>query len=318
MKPFILIFLLSFVLNAKGTLLYNKFQETSKDDYELFMFQHISYKSCLFLKVNEESFVDQYFKNKQNYLYAKNYTISKYQEKVLSEYPAVKIDLDEALDYKYVKLIEDSMYVQVAFVAAIGAVFALPESVSNWDKESILNDGITKKWSQNVAAGPVIDQDDFVINYIGHPVSGAFYYNFARGDGLNIGESFAFSVLMSSVIWEYGYEAFAEIPSIQDLISTPVVGSLMGEGLYQIETSLDENEGKIWGSSALGNVAYVFLNPMASISRSLKGAMGKNNTHATVDLMYENYTKPNQMYQENSLFQARRSEMYYGVYLTIY
>ncbi|MFZ2890098.1 DUF3943 domain-containing protein, partial [Sulfuricurvum sp.] len=52
----------------------------------------------------------------------------------------------------------------------------------------------------------------------------------ARNDGLSIGESAAFSTLMSTFFWEYGYEAFAEVPSIQDLIFTPLVGSLFGEG----------------------------------------------------------------------------------------
>ena len=81
------------------------------------------------------------------------------------------------------------------------------------------------------------------INYLGHPISGAVYYVMARNDGLNPFESFIFSTLMSSFFWEYGYEAFAEIPSMQDLVSTPIVGAFMGEYMHYLEGVLDENGG---------------------------------------------------------------------------
>ena len=88
----------------------------------------------------------------------------------------------------------------------------------------------------------------------------------ARDDGFGPWESFLYSVAMSSFFWEYGYEAFAEIPSIQDLIFTPTIGAIMGEGFYYLEKELDKKRGIIWGSKTLGNVAYFFLNPIGNIT----------------------------------------------------
>ena len=51
------------------------------------------------------------------------------------------------------------------------------------------------------------DEDDAIINYVGHPVSGAIYYTMARNDGLDPFESFLFSTLMSSFFWEANIEA---------------------------------------------------------------------------------------------------------------
>ncbi|WP_203249645.1 MULTISPECIES: DUF3943 domain-containing protein [Cysteiniphilum] len=66
--------------------------------------------------------------------------------------------------------------------------------------------------------------------YIGHPYAGAIYYMAARDSGFGEFESFLYSAFISTFFWEYGVEAFAEVPSIQDLIVTPVDGWLLGVG----------------------------------------------------------------------------------------
>ena len=144
----------------------------------------------------------------------------------------------------------------------------MPDSVTNWDSSDD-DKSLSDKWKENVKAGPVMDEDDFFINYIGHPVSGAWYYTMARNDGFDEFESFLYSAFVSTIIWEYGYEAFAEVPSIQDLISTPVIGSLMGEGMFYLEKELDKNRGIIWGSKYLGNVSYFFLNPFGNVAKGM-------------------------------------------------
>ena len=111
---------------------------------------------------------------------------------------------------------DTAMYVG-ATVIAFGVLYAMPESVTNWDKEAMKENGITYKWKQNVKAGPVWDDDDWVLNWITHPYSGGVYYMTARSSGFNMFESFLYSAFMSTFFWEYGIEAFAEIPSKQDL-----------------------------------------------------------------------------------------------------
>ena len=135
-------------------------------------------------------------------------------------------------------------------VIAFGILWAMPESVSNWDKEEIKEKGFLWKWKQNVKAGPVLDQDDWILNYVTHPYSGAVYYMTARSSGFNIFESFMYSTFMSTFFWEYGIEAFAEIPSKQDLVITPVLGSIVGEGFFYAKKSILKHDRRVLKSKA--------------------------------------------------------------------
>ena len=113
--------------------------------------------------------------------------------------------------------------------AVTGALFLMPESVSSWSNEQKNNS--SEKYASNFAH-PVIDKDTFYINYILHPYWGAAYYTRARERGLDTTQSFAYSALLST-IYEFGIECIFEKPSIQDLIVTPGVGSLLGAFVFE-------------------------------------------------------------------------------------
>lgn len=153
----------------------------------------------------------------------------------------------------------------------IGVIALLPEDISNWDKE----DGIFNKWSSNVTEGPVWDRDTGPLNLIGHPYFGGVYYQVARKSGYRQWDAFVYSTLMSSFYWEYGIEAFAEVPSIQDLVITPVLGWAYGEWAFTTEMNIRKNNDKIWGSSFLGSTALVLLDPVDSLSVGLNNLFGK-------------------------------------------
>ena len=197
----------------------------------------------------------------------KNFTL--YDPAIFMDYVPKDININEQLTSPQRKLAEGFVYTQVFMISTIFALYLMPENVSNWDKEEISSENLLEKWKQHVEEGPVWDKDDFVINYIGHPVSGAWYYTAARGYGISSGGSFLYSAFLSTFIWEYGYEAFAEVPSWQDIFSTPIVGSLMGEGFYMLEKKIDKKEGKVLGSKVLGSISYFFLNPLGNISEGL-------------------------------------------------
>jgi len=188
---------------------------------------------------------------------------------LFKDYLPNDINVNETLSQPQKKIIEDTLYLQVAMIGTIGVITLLPESISKWEKDDSSSISLFDKWKKNVKEGPVMDEDEFLINYLGHPVSGAIYYSMARNDGLNRFESFLFSAFMSTFIWEYGYEAFAEVPSIQDLWSTPVIGSLMGEWMYWLEKDLDRQNGLVFNSRFLGNVSYFFLNPMGRMANGM-------------------------------------------------
>lgn len=189
------------------------------------------------------------------------------------DYSPTFINVNEELPYRYKSVIEDSLYLQLIMLSSIGALAMMPEDITNWNAAKLEEKSLSQRWKDHVTTTPVWDNDSWVINYIGHPVSGAWYYTMGRNDGLSIGESAALSALMSTFVWEYGYEAFAEVPSIQDLIFTPLLGSFLGEGMYILEGKLDRQGGVVFGSRALGNVSYFFLDPLGRIADGMKNAL---------------------------------------------
>ena len=150
-----------------------------------------------------------------------------------------------------------------AGVATMGILYLMPSSFTNWE-----DDGKNpfSKWWDNVTDGPVWDEDDLFLNYIAHPYCGAIYYMGARSAGANAFESFLYSFALSTFFWEYGIESFAEVPSIQDLIVTPVGGAIVGEGFYLAKRHIYENDGKLMNSEVLGSTAVFLMDPMTEIT----------------------------------------------------
>lgn len=145
-------------------------------------------------------------------------------------------------------------------VATVGMMTFLPESVTNWTAEDRDFSNLTKKWWDNVSEGPVWDKDDHYLNYVMHPYFGGVYYTAARHSGFNEFESFVYSFTMSTFFWEYGVESFAEVPSIQDIIVTPLFGAAVGEWMYLAEKDIVANGGEVLGSETIGDVSLFFLN----------------------------------------------------------
>jgi len=233
------------------------------------------------------------------------------------DYVVEDINVNQSMSGEARALTEDLLYTQLALIAGIGVLVALPQSVSNWDLDALQEKPLNVRWQEHVQTKPVWDVDDWAINYIGHPISGAVYYTMARNDGLDIFESALFSTVMSTFFWEYGYEAFAEIPSIQDMIVTPLFGSFLGEGMHILEGKLDANHGVIWGSKGLGSFSYFWLDPMGSIAGGLSSWLD-----IYVTLEFATF----QRYQDDSQFRHTNEQAYperfqdrdYGVMLTFY
>jgi len=184
--------------------------------------------------------------------------------------------LQYVTDYKYQFLMFDAVrdpkrlgynfgiYVGAALIS-YGVLWIMPESITGWDKESMRKGGMFKRWKDNVKKGPVWDTDSFYLNWIMHPFIGGVYYMSARGSGYKRWESFTFSFLMSTFFWEYGVEAFAEVPSWQDIIITPTVGSLIGEGFFIAKRKIIQNEKKVLNSRFLGSVSLFIIDPINTI-----------------------------------------------------
>lgn len=111
--------------------------------------------------------------------------------------------------------------------AAFAIMWNLPEDHTNWERDELW-DRFTSAFSKK----PVWDNDDPLVNYLGHPLWGSYVYLSQR----NMGESRWRSFLIAtahSIAFEYFVEAWTENPSAQDLLTTSPIGALIGEGVHR-------------------------------------------------------------------------------------
>ena len=161
-------------------------------------------------------------------------------------------------------------------LGGLGILGLMPSKINNWESKS---ENPAKKWWRNVSRPPVWDKDDFWLNYIAHPYCGAVYYMGARSAGAGAGYAFAYSFALSTFFWEYGIEAFAERPSIQDLIITPVTGSILGELFYLLKRRIVENDYCLANSSFLGHTAAWLIDPISELTNLFWDDSAKSNIH---------------------------------------
>ncbi|MEN8253849.1 MAG: DUF3943 domain-containing protein, partial [Verrucomicrobiota bacterium] len=157
-------------------------------------------------------------------------------------------------------------------LGVVGVLAALPESATGWEPS---ND-IFNKWAYNVRKGPVWDRDNWAYNYLGHTYCGGVFYQVARKSGYRQWDSFVYSFLMSTFYWEYGVEAFAEKPSIQDLVVTPLMGWVYGEWAYQTEIGIRDQGNEVLGSKILGGISLFCLDPVDTLGRGVNRMVGRH------------------------------------------
>ncbi|MDR0484364.1 MAG: DUF3943 domain-containing protein [Alphaproteobacteria bacterium] len=176
--------------------------------------------------------------------------------------------------------------ITVAFMlTGVGILYLLPSSITNWDTGGSAISNLGSKWHTNVMNSPVYDRDAWFLNYITHPYWGAIYYMQGRNGGLGPLGSFMVSAFASTFLWEFGVEAFAEKPSIQDLFLTPIMGSFLGEGFWQASQSIKQNNEEVFGSKALGWTLLTIMDPgfLLIEKTGLRNIVRRQSTH-------QNYT----------------------------
>ncbi|MBT8402133.1 MAG: DUF3943 domain-containing protein [Rhodothermia bacterium] len=120
-----------------------------------------------------------------------------------------------------------------------------------------------KSWKKNVTNGPRWDSDPLTSNQIAHPYHGSLYFNFARSNGFDYWNSFAFSVA-GSAMWELFGEVSA--PSPNDLMTTSIGGAALGETLFRLSDAiLAARRMPSW----IRRSASALLNPAGSVSSAL-------------------------------------------------
>lgn len=138
-------------------------------------------------------------------------------------------------------------------------MIVLPKSITNWDEQYWLYFG--RNFKRAFTSPPVWDQDPWPINYIGHPLQGAVFFNSLRSQNCSFALSAGFNIF-HTLLWEYAIESIMEQPSAQDLIVTPITGIALGE-LFHFLTKKMRRGGFTTGEKILVtliNPAYVVNN----------------------------------------------------------
>ena len=80
-----------------------------------------------------------------------------------------------------------------------------------------------------------LDDDAYTTNQLGHPLGGSFIYSAARSTGHNFWVSTVYA-FAGSALWEGVIEN--EVPSTNDMITTPIGGAFIGEVVHRFGISL--------------------------------------------------------------------------------
>jgi hypothetical protein len=158
-----------------------------------------------------------------------------------------------------------------AQIASIGILYVMPESVSGWSEEAKKEN--FKNYPKHFV-NPVIDDDAFYLNYLVHPYWGATYYIRGRERGLDKVPALVYSAMLSAM-YEFGVECIFEKPSIQDLIITPVAGSLVGALLFEPwRAAIKRKQELRWYDHA----ALVITDPIGVLSLGVEKMFGIKST----------------------------------------
>lgn len=116
----------------------------------------------------------------------------------------------------------------------------------------------------NLHSSWVVDDDPFSVNQFAHPYQGSMFYGFARSAGFNFWESTGYA-LAGSAAWEIAGERTP--PSRNDLISTGIGGSFLGESLFRMANLLLEQGGGL--SPFWRETAAAVVSPSTAFNRWL-------------------------------------------------
>ncbi len=174
-------------------------------------------------------------------------------------------------DASFGKKLLRGIFINSAVNASMITVLLLsPKEFSMWSDDNRLKwYKIKEKYVNAYTKAPVIDHDLWITNYIGHPYQGSLYFNTLRSQGSTFIESSAYN-MAQSVLWEYAWEGGLEQPSIQDLIVTPIVGTVLGELSHRATIRMRKN-----GFNWYEKVLVCIINPYYAVNNGFSTRLTK-------------------------------------------
>jgi hypothetical protein len=119
----------------------------------------------------------------------------------------------------------------------------------------------------NFHAGFCYDDDDLLMNQMGHPLHGSVYFNAGRTNGFTFWESTLVATL-GSLAWEYGFENTA--PSRNDMLNTVLGGSVLGETGFRLSRAVLDNT-STGTTRFFRELAGGLINPVSGVNRLVTG-----------------------------------------------
>jgi len=150
---------------------------------------------------------------------------------------------------------------------AAAETFGLNVLIWSFDRYIYQVDWARISWESvgnNLKYGFVWDADGFETNQFAHPYSGALSFSAARSSGISYWKSLPYP-FASSLMWELFMET--EYPSMNDIITTPMSGIVLGETSFRISNLVLFSGEK----SVFREVAAFILSPMNGFNRLLCG-----------------------------------------------
>ncbi len=166
----------------------------------------------------------------------------------------------------------DTLYFLAYQWIAIGVLYAAPESVTSWSEEDKEGDYLSR-WERNVT-NPQFDSDDLYLNFLLHPYWGASYFVRAKERGYSDSGAFWYSMLLSS-IYEFGAEAMFEEVSIQDVIFTPMFGSMLGQYFMNVRRDIRQRDFERGYRGTRDKWVWVLTDPLGAINRQTDRLLGR-------------------------------------------
>lgn len=217
---------------------------------------------------------------------------------------------------RYSVLAEDVVYLLPVGVLAIGAIYIMPEEVSNWDRDTISPEDAWDNWKENVTHW-AWDKDDAWINYVGHPFFGSAYVVYARHYGYSRLESFWFS-FAASFFYEVALEGWVEPVSIQDVIFTPVLGFLLAEFLLPLEQRIKNNNNELFNSKIIGNISLFLIDPLGYTIFPIKNWCKSYGWSNDATFQLSPIWKERSGFQAGSYGENTTDNASYGLFLTVH
>lgn len=111
-------------------------------------------------------------------------------------------------------------------------------------------------WKRNFREGWKWDDNNWGVNFVGHPYQGSYYFVAARSAGYSFYTSMLFTMFGS---WSWEFFCETEYPAPNDLVTTTVGGSLYGEMLFRLSQRLFSKP----DPTAIDQVGSFVMHPMS-------------------------------------------------------